>query len=515
MKSFFANSYLLLVFLFIFSCGEKEKPEKGTGRVSFNGIELVNPSTVPSGKLSASKTWEHKFQEQIELIIESESGQTYNLNIQPNDFRVPNSIDLPIGSYSLRSTKPSASISEVLPIYINQEITVGAGLQSLKLKASSEYGLFTLTKQNLGNTAPELIQVERPLSSREEFYFIYALKDQNLTVKINLSNNTSFFRSIWNVEEYNHRHLDLYLNQTPGQSVSFLPTDFTLKQDFIPLSPTGMPLALSPTLLADLPVSQDENSGLAYIQNRLFSINDGGNSNEIFELNPLTGTVIRTIRVSNAVNIDWEDLAQSESHLYIGDFGNNAGTRKDLAILKIEIAQLLNNTEVEAERISFSYSDQVDFSGNSVNHNYDCEAFFFWNNSLHLFTKNRGDLKTNHYTVDPNENQTVALKNSSFDVQGLITGASISATGNVVLLGYEASLLTPRSFVFLFSEFGGNNFFSGKSKNLRIGNPTVLSQTEGIIFEREGIVLISGERINFSGQTVPARISKLDLTGLF
>jgi hypothetical protein len=267
--------------------------------------------------------------------------------------------------------------------------------------------------------------------------------------------------------------------------------------------------------VANLPASQNETSGLAYIQNKLFSINDGGNSNEIFELNPETGEVLRSIKVKNAINIDWEDLAQSDTHLFIGDFGNNGGTRKDLAILKIRIADLLANMEVEATRLSFTYSDQTDFSGNGGNHNFDCEAFFFWENSLHLFSKNKQDLKTKHYILDPNASSTVAMQSGVFDADGLITAASISTEGNVILLGYQDLGLPSKSFVWLFSNYSGQTYFSGKANQITLGSPIFLSQTEGIVFEKDGGVFITGERIAVGNQGVPARISKIDFTGLF
>jgi hypothetical protein len=515
MRNFYSNCFILFTIFLCISCNEKEKPNNDFGTVSFIGIELLNPSSFPSGKISTQNVWKHTFQNRITIQFESSTGQTFNLEIQPNDFRVPYSIELPIGTYSLTSTRSTDLFADILPIWVNQEITINPGTQSLTLEATSDYGLFTLSDKNLGTSKPQLVSQNIQLFSRDDFFYIYALKDQSLKIRINLLDNESYFRFNWQVANYYHRHLDLYFPEQSASSFSFIPVDFSIDQNFISLNANGIPQSLSPTILADLEISQNENSGLAFIQNRLFSINDGGNSSEIFELDPLTGKVTRTINVKNTINIDWEDLAQSDTHLFIGDFGNNNGNRKDLSILKISISDILANDEVEASGISFSYSDQIDYSGNGGNHNFDCEAFFFWNNELHLFTKNRLDQKTGHYTLNPNSSNTTALRVGGFDVEGLITGASISPEGNVALLGYQENGFSSKSFVWLFSDFTNTDFFSGKATPIFIGSPAVLSQTEGIIFETEGNLFISGERISLGGQSLPARISKLDFTGLF
>lgn len=79
-----------------------------------------------------------------------------------------------------------------------------------------------------------------------------------------------------------------------------------------------------------------ETSGLTFFNNQLWTHNDSGNNNELYLVNTETGNVLKTVKVSNAVNIDWESMAQSETHLFVGDFGNNSGARQDLNILKLK-----------------------------------------------------------------------------------------------------------------------------------------------------------------------------------
>ena len=148
---------------------------------------------------------------------------------------------------------------------------------------------------------------------------------------------------------------------------------------------------------ATLPEGLEEASGLAYLDGDLWTHNDGGNSNEIYRIDTLTGAILQTVLVGALENEDWEDLAQSNTHLFVGDFGNNAGNRMDLKVGRID-RNNLGNLIVSAQIINFSYSDQTDFTPLLNANDYDCEAFFFYQDSLHLFTKNWVDQQTRHYT---------------------------------------------------------------------------------------------------------------------
>jgi len=76
--------------------------------------------------------------------------------------------------------------------------------------------------------------------------------------------------------------------------------------------------------------SISETSGLIYYDNKLITHNDSGNAAELYEINSVNGSITRTITISNATNIDWEDIAQDDTYIYIGDIGNNSGSRTDL-----------------------------------------------------------------------------------------------------------------------------------------------------------------------------------------
>lgn len=508
---------LFLLVLLIFSCKEDEKPDSGFGKITITGIDLISSVTVPGGKILAENTWTHKLETSITLnFTELGFGKTTTIQINPTDFNKSYEVELPIGSYSLTSIDTNPGFASYLPLVIDEKIQVGEQNQNIRLTAKTEFGLVTITKENLSNFPSLVSNPSVKFSEENGFYFIYLKENQNLAFSIGLNQGENSFRQSWRSVAYEHRHLSLDNPEKSDDVQIFKQTGFKLNQTIIPLASNGLPAALSPLTLAELPASQNETSGLAWIQNRLFSINDGDNTNQIFELNPETGAVIRTVTVKNSINKDWEDLAQSDTYLFVGDFGNNLGNRSELNVLKIKISDLLNITEVNSERIDFTFSDQIDFSENNGNHNFNCEGFIFWNGKLHLFTKNETDKKTNHYTLGQDPGKRQAILTSSFNAEGLVTAAAIeTGTNSLCLLGFGDKGLSSQVFLWLFSEYSGEEFFNGKKHKVLLGSPTQLSQTEGITFTEGFKVLISAEKISLGGSSVPAKLHKMDLTGLF
>ncbi|MDG1148362.1 MAG: hypothetical protein P8N52_08675 [Crocinitomicaceae bacterium] len=133
--------------------------------------------------------------------------------------------------------------------------------------------------------------------------------------------------------------------------------------------------------------SLNEISGLEQINDSTFvAINDGGNKPIIFLLNA-HGKILKKVKVVDAENTDWEDIAIDNKHLYIGDFGNNENKRKKLVIYRVKIKDLLKGKEVESKKIKFSYPDQTKFPPSKKKFNFDAEALVCDENSLIVFTK--------------------------------------------------------------------------------------------------------------------------------
>tara|TARA_B110000037_G_scaffold107865_1_gene124995 strand:+ start:2915 stop:3799 length:885 start_codon:yes stop_codon:yes gene_type:complete len=177
--------------------------------------------------------------------------------------------------------------------------------------------------------------------------------------------------------------------------------------------------------------SLNESSGLASHGGFLWSINDGGNRNEVLKLSQ-AGDRINSIEITNAVNIDWESLAQDEEYLYVGDIGNNFNRRNIFTIYKVAW-HLLDNNSAEAEIITFSYSNYK--KGNFGSHNFDAEGIAIREQEIWLFTKNRGDGNTDLYRFPKIPGHYEPKKSQSLAVESLVTAADINPlTGALILL---------------------------------------------------------------------------------
>jgi hypothetical protein len=253
------------------------------------------------------------------------------------------------------------------------------------------------------------------------------------------------------------------------------------------------------TTIAD-PMSSivGESSGLLFHDGSLWTINDSGNEPELYRLDPTNGLILKTIMIDNSILVDWEGLASDGVHLYIGDFGNNDGSRTDLGIYKVPwepILQSIEDTTVESEFIAFSYSDQTDFTPLLRNTDYDCEAILFHSDSLHLFSKNWIDNKTRHYRIPTTPGTYEAALIDSFDVQGLITDASIRPLDDViVLLGYTDNI---QPFMYLLNDFPEGAPLGGNKRRLLLPEHS-LQQAEGVAFDDSLSVFFTRE-FNFTG----------------
>ncbi len=250
--------------------------------------------------------------------------------------------------------------------------------------------------------------------------------------------------------------------------------------------------AFNLTQLTTLPNTIIETSGLAFFNNNLWTHNDGGNPDKIYRIDTLTGTILQEVIIATADNIDWEDMAEDETHIFVGDFGNNPGNRMDLAIHRIQKSALTSNI-VNSEVINFSYSDQSSFPELPNNNNFDCEAFVIQNNTIHLFSKNWVNEKTKHYTLPNTPGTHIAQLQSEFDTQGLISSAAIDDEGHVILTGYTPGGI---SFMWLLFDYEGMDLFSGNKRYISLGSAINTSQIEGACFKSTGYGYISSEKFS-------------------
>ncbi|GMQ26758.1 hypothetical protein Aoki45_34410 [Algoriphagus sp. oki45] len=503
----FLKCFVTILSLLLFSC-KKEDPQPSLARITLTGI-LIQKS-IPSGRLSNSQVWIHELSPGLNVTFTSqENGDAFSISLpaDPEGF----TFELPFGTYRYESNPSTVEISNTLPVNLSGTLTALNPEVTTQLEGSTNYHLLSIQKTNL-ESPPRLISPQTGvMASQGDFYYIYSWK--TIVAEIQLTQGQRFRLGIDPIP-FQHQSFFYPKSSTPDEPTGLNDPILDFSQRTISLTDDRYPQVFQPFNRVELGFPLEETSGLEAIGQRLFTMNDGGNLPELFEISPDSGTPIRMIRVNNATNVDWEDLASSDTHLYVGDFGNNLGNRKDLKILKIPLMNLLNSTTVNAEILEFSYPDQTVFD--DPNHAFDCEAMIFYQGKLHLFTKPVSSNETTHYTLDPNLPNQVAVKVETFSTAGKITAADITSDGkNLVLLGYELAGISSRAFVEVFSGWDPEQILNSSQRySLLLGSVAATSQTEGIGILHDGSIKISGEKISVAGASVPSRLFEIDLTGL-
>lgn len=259
-----------------------------------------------------------------------------------------------------------------------------------------------------------------------------------------------------------------------------------------------------------LPKKLKEVSGIIYTpkSDLIWTLEDSGNENKIYSLGP-KGTIEKTITINNTLNTDWEDITKDEEgNLYIGDFGNNDNTRRDLCIYKIEKKSLDKENAIPAYKVAFEYPEQKGFPPKKRALFYDVEGFFEYQNHFYLFTKNRSkgfDGTALVYKI-PNkpgfhQAQLIGKFQSCDDYNHCaITSAAISPDNSkVVILSH--------SKVWLFEHFQGDDFLKGTKNELDLHH---YSQKEAVCFKDNDTLLIADEKNGKTGGKVyEVSISKL------
>ncbi len=253
-----------------------------------------------------------------------------------------------------------------------------------------------------------------------------------------------------------------------------------------------------------LPYEISESSGLLFFDGQLITHNDSGGANELYVIDTLSWTITRTVTIDNAMNIDWEDLTQDSSHIYIADIGNNNGTRTDLRVYKILKTDFLNNNNVTAEIIDFYYSDQTDFSSNPNYTEWDAEALICIDTNLLLFNKNWVTQATKAYVIPKySGSHSCSPMPTELLNAGLITGATYNEfIDELVLVGYN-SILQP--FVWFITNFSADDIFSG-TNSLTTFTSLGAEQLESVAATSPNKYLMTSESFNFGTISEHAKV---------
>ena len=248
------------------------------------------------------------------------------------------------------------------------------------------------------------------------------------------------------------------------------------------------------TLQFELPKKIKEISGMVYIPQTkmIWGLEDSGNDNVLFGLDANSGDLKKTCTITNASNVDWEELTKdAQGNVYIGDFGNNDNTRRDLCIYKIASSKLNASSAKADYKISFSFPEQKEFPPKKSTLFFDTEAFIEYQGYFYLFTKNRSknfDGTSLVYKVrnaaGTQQAQLIGkIKTCDTYNSCQITGAALSPDkGKIVLLCHDK--------VFLLSGFKGGTVLNGTKTLFGLGH---FSQKESIAFIDNNQLLIAEE----------------------
>ena len=209
-----------------------------------------------------------------------------------------------------------------------------------------------------------------------------------------------------------------------------------------------------------------------------------------FAIDSLTAEVVDTVLWVCLSNIDWEEAHVNGSHLIVGDIGNNLGNRMDLKFFIIPLVAFYSNDINAVDTLQFSYEDQMTFAPSLNNHDFDAEAFVATTDSIFIFSKCWLSLETKRYALSIAPGVQVARLRETYDLGGMVTGASFfNQDQSVALCGYSAFL---QPFVLLLYDYDFGLYFNGNKRRVELGLP--FHQVEGIVHSHDFEFFLSNER---------------------
>lgn len=219
---------------------------------------------------------------------------------------------------------------------------------------------------------------------------------------------------------------------------------------------------------------------------------DNSSPAELYEMD-VNCNILRTVKIIGVSKTDWEDIATDfKGSIYLGDFGNNNNSRNDLKIYILKDIANQPGDSMRPELIQFNYQNQTAFPPAAAYRNFDMEAMIWYQDTLHLFSKNRTDPFTGFtyqykipavsgtYSVNPVDSFKTG---DGPDVFFWITGSAFNQIDTeLILLSHDR--------LWKFSGFDGSRFFSGKNSLITL--PTY-SQKEGICYAKENTWYVTDE----------------------
>jgi len=244
----------------------------------------------------------------------------------------------------------------------------------------------------------------------------------------------------------------------------------------------------------------DENSGLIHLNGDFITLNDSGGEPKLYTIDTTSGCIDGFVVIANVINHDWEALTMDADYIYIGDFGNNSGTRTDLQIHKISISDFNTLDTVVPTTLYFNYANQTDFTSTPNDTRFDCEAFVAIGDSLVLFSKNWTVNNTSVYTLPKTAGTYTISPIDSLETSFKVTDATYNPnTQKLAFVGYTftpyAMRLEDISMV--------SDIFSATSFSCEL-TPSTSFQVEGVSYVGDRL-FVSSERFTYgSTNLVPS-----------
>lgn len=182
-----------------------------------------------------------------------------------------------------------------------------------------------------------------------------------------------------------------------------------------------------------------ELSGLALSHSQarvLWTHNDSGDHAHVFAITP-TGRLLADVTVTNAENVDWEDIAigpvaGAGDALYIGDIGDNSATRSAVVVYRAPEPRVVGgapSATAAAQQLRLRYPDRA----------HDAEALLVDPSSgaLVIVTKNFDGIARVYVANHPSTDATTTMRRAgrvSLGIGEAVTAGDVSANGRTIVL---------------------------------------------------------------------------------
>ncbi len=225
----------------------------------------------------------------------------------------------------------------------------------------------------------------------------------------------------------------------------------------------------------------NEISGIAYFNGKLYAINDSGNPQALFELDTISGKILKETMLENTQNIDWESIDILNNTLIIADIGNNYNTRDVFSLYTIN----LNTKYQSAQKSELTLDGHI--MSLSKTHDYDFEALFNDGKHHYLLSKNRASENVKLYQIPLDGTKRRGEILQEFKYPHLITGAHFHKN-QLYFIAYSRKGNTYLSQV----NYQNGNFDFENMISKKISGPGY--QIESICLDDKNRIIIASEK---------------------